>query len=208
MKLRPDQSDGCQRAFPCSTSLIVKTSRVQILFIALAFFLSATSIWADLTVGRDYQISATDVDGNTFSTADGHLTTVVLCSKANIDKARLVGDRSPDFCLGNPAYRMITVISFETKHSAPTRAVLKSVIRHRLGSESRRLQTRYDQLKIARDARRDVFAVADFDGTITKQLGVEPAADLFRVFVFGKNGELIKEWSDVASAEDLAAALK
>jgi hypothetical protein len=70
------------------------------------------------------------------------------------------------------------------------------------------LQNRYDKLKIARDARHDVLAIPDFDGTITKQLGAEPAADLFRVFVFGKNGELIKEWSDVPSAEDLAATLK
>jgi len=186
----------------------VKTSRVQILFIALAFFLSATSIWADLTIGQDYQISTVDVDGNALSTADGHLITVVLCSKANIDKARLIGDRSPDFCLGNPVYRMITIISFETKHRAPMRAVIKSVIRHRLDLEGRHLQTRYDQLKIARDARRDVFAAADFDGTITKQLGAEPAADLFRIFVFGKNGELIKEWSEVPSAEQLAATLK
>ena len=173
-----------------------------------AICFSAAPVPADLTVGQNYQISTVDVDGNTLSTAGGHFTTVVLCSKANIDRARLVGDGSPDFCLGNPAYRMITVISFETKHSAPTRAVLKSVIRHRLGSEGRHLQTRYDQLKITRDARRDLSAVADFDGTITKQLGAEPAAELFRVFVFGKNGELIKEWSEVPSAEELAAALK
>lgn len=113
-----------------------------------AICFSAAPVPADLTVGQNYQISTVDVDGNTLSTAGGHFTTVVLCSKANIDKARLVGDRSPDFCLGNPAYRMITVISFETKHSAPMRAVLKSVIRHRLDSEGRRLQTRYDQLKM------------------------------------------------------------
>src|SRR5215472_708284 len=178
------------------------------LLITSAICFSATLIYADLTIGQNYQTSATDVNGNALSTADGHLTTVVLCSKANIDKARLAGDRSPDFCLGNSAYRMITVISFETKHSAPMRAVIKSVIRHRLDSEGRNLQTRYDQLKITRDARRDVFAVADFDSTITKQLGAEPAAVLFRVFVFGKNGELIKEWSDVPTAEDLAATLK
>src|SRR5215467_12307368 len=118
-----------------------------------AICFSATPILANLAIGQDYQISTVDVDGNALSTADGHLSTVVLCSKANIDKARLIGDRSPDFCLGNPAYRMITVISFETKHRAPMRAVIKSVIRHRLDSEGRHLQTRYDQLKIARDAR-------------------------------------------------------
>lgn len=186
----------------------MKPSRAQIFFAALAFFLSSVSILADLTVGQSYRISAPDADGNTLSTADGHLTTIVLTTQAGISKARAVGDRSPDFCLGNPAYRLITVLAFEKSHSWPMRAILSGVIRRRLDSEGRLLQTRYDKLKIAREARRDVFAIADFDGTITKQLGAEPAADLFRVFVFGKNGELIKEWSDVPSADDLAAALK
>jgi len=63
-------------------------------------------------------------------------------------------------------------------------------------------------VKIARDARHDVSAVADFDGTIAKQLGAEPAPGLFRVFVFGKNGEILKQWNDVPAADELSAALK
>jgi len=176
--------------------------------VAGAICISSMSIFSQSVIGQSYRINFTDVDGNAFSTADGHTTSVVLTSKANIDKARLVGDRIPDFCLGNPAYRMITVLAFETKHSGPMRALLKSVIRHRLASEARRLQTRYDQLKIARDARRDVSAVADFDNTVAAQLDAKPEAALFRVFVFGKNGELLKQWNEVPSAEELAAALK
>ena len=173
-----------------------------------AVLMWSMSILANLTVGQSYRISAPDADGNTLSTADGHVITIVLTTEAGISKARAVGDRSPDFCLLNPTYRFITVLAFEKKHSWPMRAILNGVIRRRLDSEGRLLQNRYDKLKIAREARRDVFAIADFDGTITKQLGAGPAADLFRVFVFGKNGELIKEWSDVPSTEDLAAVLK
>ena len=166
------------------------------------------SIFGQGTTGESYRINFTDVDGNTFSTADGRNTIVVLTSKTNVDKASAVGDRIPDFCLGNSNYRMITVVSFEPGHSAPIRAVLKSAIRHRLDSEARRLQTRYDQQKIARAARSDVFAAADFDGAITTQLKSKWTADLFHVFVFGKNGELRKKWSELPSAEELATALK
>jgi len=175
---------------------------------AAAICLPLSSIIADLTIGQSYRISATDVDGNALSTADGHMTTVVLTTQSGIDKARAVGDRTPDFCLGNPIYRMITVVVFEKQHSKPTRMILSAVMRHRLDSEARLLQNRYTKLQIPRDARRDVFAVADFGGAIAKQLGSEPAAGLFRLFVLGKTGELIKEWSDIPSAEDLAAALK
>jgi len=76
---------------------------------------------------------------------------------------------------------MITVLAFEGKHSKPVRMILTSLMRRRIDSEARRLQSRHDQLKIARNARNDVFAVADFDGTITTQLGAQPTRALFHV---------------------------
>lgn len=182
--------------------------RAQILF-ALALILASTiSILADPNVGQIYRISLTNIDGNSVSTADGRFTTLVLVSKASVDKAREVGDRIPDFCLGNPDYRMVTAVVFETQHSRPVRALLTSMIRRRVNAEAKRLQARYDQLKITKDARPNVFVVADFDGAIAKQLGAEWSANLFRVFVFGKNGELINQWTDLPSAEELNSALK
>jgi hypothetical protein len=165
------------------------------------------SILAQPAIGKKYPINLVDVDGNTLSTADGHITTVVLVNQSNIDKARGIGDRTPDFCLGNPIYRMITVLAFEKKHSKPVRMIMTSLMRRQLDSEARRLQSRYDQLKIARNARQDVSAAADFDRTIMRQLGAQSAADLFRVFVFGRNGELLKQWNDIPKSEELAAAL-
>ena len=166
------------------------------------------SISSEATTGETYRINFADVDGNALSTADGHITIVVLVNKANIDKAHAVGDRIPDFCLVNPMYRMITVLAFEKNHSKPVRALLSSLMRRRVDSEARQLQARYDRLKSTRNARQDVFAVADFDGAITTQLKTQWSAELFRVFVFEKNGELLKQWNDLPSAEELAATLQ
>jgi hypothetical protein len=186
----------------------VKPSRAQI-FVAIAV-LSAllTSIFSDATAGEPYRINFADVDGNALSTADGHITVVVLVNKANIDKAHAVGDRVPDFCLVNPMYRMITVLAFEKNHSKPVRALLTSLMRRRVDSEARQLQARYDRLKITRNPRQDVFVVADFDGGITTPLKSQWSAGLFRVFVFGRDGELLKQWNDVPSGEELTGALK
>ena len=166
------------------------------------------SILSEPTIGQTYRISFADIDGDMLSTADGHITTVVLVGNANVDKARVVGDRTPDFCLGSADYRMVTVVTFESKHSRPVRALMTSVMRRRVDSEAKQLQSRYDQLKIARNARKDVFAVADLDATIAGQLDAKPSTTLFHVFVFGKNGELLKQWSDLPSAEELAAAMQ
>jgi hypothetical protein len=186
----------------------VNPGRAQIVFACLLLSSLPISNFADLVVGQRYSLSFTDVDGNTFSTADERITVLGLASRANIDKARAVGERIPDFCLANPTYRMITVVSFATKHSRPVRALLAAMMRHRLDAEAQRLQLRYDRLKNARNARQDVFASADFDGTLTEQLGAKPDPQLFRVFVFGKNGELLRQWSEVPSEEELANALK
>lgn len=174
---------------------------------ALLFSFSAL-VFADLTVGQNYPLTLPDLAGRNLSTADGHMTTLVLTSKSNVDKAHIVGDHVPDFCLGNPAYQMITVVAFEANHSKPVRAFLTSAVRRRMNSEGKQLQERYDRLKIAQDARREVRVVADFDDAITTQLKTKWSNDLFLVFVFGKNGELLKQWSDVPTAEDLSAALK
>jgi hypothetical protein len=182
-------------------------SRAQIFLIAI-FFAPSISTVGELKAGENHQISFTDVDGSTLTTAEGHITTVVLTTQSGTDKARLVGDRTPDLCLGNSMYRMVTVLAFEKKHSKPMCVILSSLVRRRLDAEGRRLQERYDKLKIARDARRDVFAVADFDGTVAAQLGFQPVAGLFHVLVFGKNGQLIKQWNNVPSAEELGFALR
>lgn len=178
------------------------------LLVTGAICISSLSIRAEPTVGQSYRLNFSDVDGNTLSTADGHFNVIVLSSRTNSDKARAVGDRIPGFCLGNPSYRMITIVSFETKHSGPVRALLRAAIRHRLDSEGQRLQKSYDEHKITRVARNDVFAVADFDGAIASQLDLKPDPALFRVFACGKNGELLKQWNDVPKEEELAAALK
>lgn len=179
---------------------------LQCFFFATIFLASIQLLPADLSVGQAYPLKFTDVEGNTMLTADGHITIVVLVTPSNLSQPRIVGDRVPDRCLGNPIYRMITVVRF-AKHSRPVRALLAAGARHRLNVEAKRVQPRYDARKITRSPRSDIFAVADFDGSAVAQLSVE-AGTAFRLFVFGRAGELLAQWNEAPSAEELAAALK
>ena len=160
------------------------------------------------STGKTYSISFVDLDGNKLSTADGHITIVVLTTSADREQARSVGDRVPDFCLGNPAYRMITVVHFIRPHLAIGRRMATAFVRHRVREATQRLQARYDAQKISRDAKSDIFVVTDFDGTIASQLGQPAEATDFCVFVFGQSGELFAQWHSVPSADELAAAVK
>jgi hypothetical protein len=187
--------------------LILKSRALQIFLAAAVVFIPTAAI-ADLSVGRIYSFKFLDVDGNTFSTDDGHVTTVILMRESDVDRARIVGDRTPDYCLGNPTYRMITVVVFEKDRSKLVRLILTGIVRRRLDSEAQRLQQRYDQLKIARNARLDVHAVADFDGEVAAQLGSSKGDAVFRVFVFGRDGALLKKWDDLPETEQLASVLK
>jgi hypothetical protein len=177
-------------------------------FMASALFIPAALLHGTLSTGTTHSISFVDIDGKKLSTADGHVTIVVLTTTANYEKAHTIGDRVPDFCLGNPDYRMITVVHFAGRHLAIGRRIATAFIRHRMREEAKRLQARYDDQKISRDASRDIFVVTDFDGTTASQLGEAEEANDFRVFVFGRTGELLAQWQGVPGADQLAAALK
>lgn len=170
--------------------------------------LSGVPVHAQLSTGKTYSIDFVDIAGNRVSTTDGRVTIVALTTPADREQARTVGDHVPDFCLGNPAYRMITVVHFTRSHLALGRRMATAFIRHRVNEEAKRLQARYDAQKISRDAKSDIFVVTDFDGTIASQLGQTTGATEFCVFVFGKSGELLAQWHSVPSTEELAAAIK
>ena len=204
------QAEGCQcGAFPAICVLvIVRALQIFLSLLATALLLPAVPARGALSTGNTYSISFVDLDANKLSTADGHVTIVVLTTSADREQARSVGDHVPDFCLGNPAYRMITVIHFTGRHMAIGRRMATAFIRHRVREEAKRLQARYDTQKISRDAKSDIFVVTDFDGTVASQLGQSAGATDFCVFVFGQTGELLAQWHSVPSANQLAAAIK
>ena len=177
---------------------------LQLFFLFTFCFLSCAQTETDEK--KTYALKFTDVDGNELSTADGHVTLLAFVNSGQVDKAQTVGDRVPEFCLGNSGYRMITVV--ETKnHSGPLRRAFESVARHRLDAAAKRLQTRYDKKKIARNARHDVFAVIDFGGTIGAKFADQSARPDFRVVVLRGNGDLRQQWLELPASKQLAAAL-
>lgn len=174
----------------------------------IAPLLPATLVRGALSPGAIYSLSFVDINGNKLSTADGHVTVLVLATKSDWEKPRVVGDRIPDSCLGNPNYRMITIVRFTRKHGAIVRNVATAFIRHRMEEAAKRLQIRYDAQKIGHDVRSDIFVVTDFDSSASAQLEEPAETAEFRVLVFARDGKLLARWSDVPSAKQLAEVLK
>lgn len=187
---------------------LVVRLRARFFFGGALFFVAIISLSAGLVPGKIYPLKFVDVDGQVLSTAAGRRTVVVLTTNTDLARARTVGDRVPDYCLGNPNYRMITVLNLNRRYQKAARSMATWLIRKRLDSEAKLLQQRYDAKKITRNARSDVFAVADFDGTVTSQLGAQPGESAFAVFVFERDGKLMRQWNAVPSAADLAVVLK
>ncbi len=184
----------------------MNAQRVQ-LFLRLSLVLAGGCV-ADASDSKVYPLKFSDVDGNQISTSDGHMTVLVFATSGDLSKAETVGDRIPDFCLGNAAqYRMVTVVEAKT-HSSPIQHAFQLVARHRLDAAAKRLQVRYDNHKIARTARQDVFATIDFGGPIAANFAGQSEAANFRVVVLGPTGELRQQWNDVPTTEQLAGALK
>jgi len=188
-------------------SLRAIPGRRQFLFAALAL-VALTAQAVELRVGNNYPLHFADVDHHEFSTADGHVTVITVVTRQDEAKAQTVGDRVSETIMGDPKYRLITLVNFQRGIFTPLRGMVSAVIRHRLDDEDIELQKEYTKKKINRTARNDLFVVADFDGKAVSQLGIDPASSEFAVFVFSGNGRLVRRWSDVPSAEALAEAVK
>ncbi|PYJ88692.1 MAG: hypothetical protein DME70_03485, partial [Verrucomicrobia bacterium] len=74
--------------------------------------------------------------------------------------------------------------------------------------EAKEIQKTYAERHINRNARDDVFVVADFDGKAVSQLGISPISSEFAVFIFDGKGRLVRRWTDVPTSEMLVQALK
>src|SRR5689334_8143139 len=127
------QTGSCQCMTSPSICIVVNLSALQFfLFAEIALFLPSAHLRGELSSGTSYSLSFVDMAGNKLSTADGHVTLLVLVAAADREKARAVGDRVPDYCLGNPDYRMITIIHFIRKPTAIGRKLITALAKRRI----------------------------------------------------------------------------
>ena len=156
---------------------------------------------------RLFRFVMLDVDGNRLSTCDGHVTIVTVTTRSNEPKAHQVGDRVPNRCLGDPHYRLITVVNFQKEINLFFRPVASAIMRARLDSEAKRIRPIYAAKHLSRNPRQDLFAVADFDGTVARTFGISYAPDEFAVFVLDGTGHVRGRWNRIPLQTELAAAL-
>jgi hypothetical protein len=180
---------------------------LQYFSIALAGAASSLLAANEMRPGNTYQLTFTDVDRRQLSTTDGHVSVITVVTKKDEQKAEAVGENFPRASVGDPKYRLIQLVNFQQNIFPPFRGMVAAIIRSRLTAEAKDLQKTYATKHINRDARHDIFVIADFDGKAVSQLGIGPTSSEFAVFVFDGHGRLIRRWSDVPPAEALAAAI-
>lgn len=177
-------------------------------FFLLLSLVMANAQAVQLRPGNNYPLTFTDVDRHQLSTADGHVTIISVISRRDETKADMVGERMSKITFGDPKVRLINLVNFQQNIIFPLRGMVAATIRHRLDVEAKEIQKKYGELHINRNARDDVYVVADFDGKAVSQLGIAPTSTDFAVFVFDGKGRLVRRWNDVPSQEILAQAIK
>jgi hypothetical protein len=189
-----------------STSLRVFARPLEYFF--LAAILAGTPVRAnELHSGSVYPLAFADVDRQQLSTSNGHVTIITVVTRKDEQKAQQVGDRVPHVYLGDPKFRLITIVNFQQKIFPPFRGVIMAIIRNRLDAEAKELQKIYTTKHLTRNPRSDIFVVADFDGKAVSQMGIAPSSSEFAVFVFDGRGRLVRRWNDAPNVDALSAAL-
>jgi hypothetical protein len=189
-----------------STSLRVFVRPLQYFFLA-AILAGMPARANELRPGNVYSLTFTDVDRHQLSTSDGHVTIITVLTRKDEQKAEQVGERVPHVYLGDPKYRLITLVNFQRGIFPLFQGMINAIIRNRMDAEAKDLQKIYTAKHLTRNPRSDIFVVADFDSKAISQLGIAPSSSDFAVFVFDGRGRLVRRWNDVPSAEALAQAL-
>ena len=186
----------------------VSAGRLQRLFLLILLIVVPTLPATELRMGNVYSVTITDVDQHQISTADGHVTVIVVVTRKDEQKAQMVGDRFPREYLVGSKFRLLTVVNFQQKIIGPFRGLVLGIIRYRLDAEAKELQKDYTTKHLNRNARSDILVAADFDGKTVAELGIAASSSEFAVLVFDGRGRLVKHWDDAPSVEALTAALK
>jgi hypothetical protein len=189
-----------------SISFRVFVRPLQYLFLAVV--LTGAADANELRPGNAYRLTFTDVDRQQLSTSDGHVTIITVLTRKDEQKAEQVGDRVHHVYLGDPKYRLITMVNFQRGIFPVLQGMINAIIRNRMDAAAKGLQKVYSSRHLARNPRSDIFVVADFDGKAVSQLGMDPSSSEFAVFVFDGRGRLVRRWNEVPSAEALSAALQ
>jgi hypothetical protein len=176
-------------------------------FFAALFSFSVLAGATSLEPGIVCRLTLTDIEGRQFSLQDGRATLLTVATRQTEAKAHLVGHHVPDEYVGHPHYRCVTLINFQKRIPPFLRRIISAVVRRRFRAEADTVQTRYSARQINHSPRSDLFAIADFDGGIVQQLGIDPVSNEFAVFIFDGRGRILRHWRDVPSRQELAAGL-
>ena len=191
----------------CSTSLCVVVRLLRYFFFPALIAAIPVAQAIELRLGSTYTLTFADVDRHQLSTSDGHATIITVVTRKDEQKAQQVGDRVPHVYLGDPKFRLITIVNFQRSIFPPFQGMIMALIRNRMDAEAKDLQKVYAAKHLTRNPRSDIFVVADFDGKAVSQLDIAASSSQFAVFVFDGRGRLVRRWNDVPSAEALSAAL-
>jgi hypothetical protein len=189
-----------------STSLRVFARPFQYFFL-VALLAAPAARAIELHPGNIYALKFTDVDRHQLSTSDGHVTIITAVTRKDEQKAQQTGDRVPRVYVGDPKFRLITIVNFQQNIFPPFQGMIMAIIRSRLDAEAKDLEKVYAEKHLTRNPRSDILVVADFDGKAVSELGISPRSPEFAVFVFDGRGRLVRRWNDVPSTDALSAAL-
>ena len=191
----------------CSTSLRVFVRPLQYFFLAALVAGIPAARATELRLGNAYPLTFTDVDRHQLSTSDGHVTIITVVTRKDEQKAQQVGDRVPRVYLGDPKFRLITLVNFQRSIFPPFRGMIMAIIRNRLDAEAKDLQ-KFTRRSISRAIRAPIFLSWRIStARPSRSWAIAPTSSEFAVFVFDGRGRLVRRWNDVPSAEALTAAL-
>ena len=130
------------------------------------------------------------VTGRTVKVGQNAPVIVTVVQQSEADAARKVGQAITDEEFATGKVIPVTVINFQNKLAPSMRKISKAQIELDLKKAAARLAPTYRRIGVDHSPMENLHAVADFDGSVGKSLGVDSEANPVVVLVYDGEGRL------------------
>ena len=158
-------------------------------------FFAFLLLWLVVAMPLQAAIRAVDADGRKIRLDEPDRTTVVIYSNENLQKKTREAGKSLYPLQGLPEFKVVVIVDLHNSLALWAKNYTQYRMRKDLDEEAKRIEPFYRKNGNNGSPRKDVAAVADFDGSLCEKLHFMPGH--LQAVVFGKNGKEVLRWTNL-----------
>jgi len=160
------------------------------------------------TVCFGADLALESINGRTARIGEGIPVMVTVIDDKQANAARRAGDLVSDEAIAHRQILQVTVVNFQNRLQPSMHRISKAQMELDLKKAATRLVPIYRRLGVSHSPNDDLYAIADFDGSVSGKLGVDSAQDPVVVLLYDGRGRPVARFNGVPGPTQFARHLQ